>query len=149
MAKVVRKDIKEEIRAMYVMNKYSSIKELAERYGVAESWIYKTKSLESWDLLKTELKEDNVIDAVKQQLSDIVESIEFYEKIKSYCVELLNDTRKGRERKRFYRGEVYNVTATLDTVELKQLVECYQQAEERCLLLKSIQLRGEENGKEE
>lgn len=149
MAKTISKDVKEEIRAMYVMNKYTSIKELAERYGVAETWIYNTKAKEQWDLLKQELKEDNIIDAVKQQLKDVLDSIAFYEKVKKLCSDRLDDAMKHRIIKKFYKGEVIDVVATLDTVELKQLVESYQSAEERCLLLKSIQLRGEEKNVEE
>lgn len=142
----VPKDIKDTIRAMYIMDNYESLEDLAKMFNVQTSWLYNIKCKESWDLLKETVRETELVDSVKQQLADIISSIEFYQKVRDWCNESIDNAKKHKSRRIFYRGETVETTADLTPLEVKNILESYAQAEERMLLLKSIQLKGEING---
>lgn len=139
----VTKEVAEEIRAMYILGKYTTLEELASRYNVSISWLYNTKRSENWDLLKSEIKEDNVVDVVKAELGQIIGSVEFYDKIMECAHKLLNKSVKGTPRLKFFKGIDVETQAPLEPNELKALVEVYQLAEERKLLLLSVKTRTE------
>lgn len=140
----VTEEVKSKVRAMYILGRYTSLEELADTNNVSISWLYTTKARENWDLLKTEVKEDNIVDVVSQELSQVVGSIEFYDKVMRACNDLLDKSISSSPRLVHFKGTDVETLAPLSPQEIKALIEAYKLAEDSKLLLLSVKVRGEE-----
>lgn len=144
----VSEEVKARVRSMYILGKYTTIEELADNNNVSVAWIYTTKSREKWDLLKTEVKEDNIVDIVSQELDQVIGSIEFYEKVMKCCNDLLDKSISSTPRIINYKGTDLETQAPLTPQEIKALIEAYKLAEDGKLLLLSVKVRGDNDGEE-